>query len=114
MEEKGRKFKTMWHLECKPGEHTLINSIFSGETLKVFEHDKNISYLVFQKGHHLIMCNMDVRAVLITFCCITNHPIGSRITQQPFYCACGFSRSRIWAEQRGWLTSLLHDVWHLS
>lgn len=90
MEEKVRKFKAMWHLECKLGEHARINSIFSGETLKVFEHDKNISCLVFQKGNHQITYNMDVRAVLITSCCVTNNPTGSAITQQPFIVLVGF------------------------
>lgn len=86
MEEKVRKFKAMWHLECKLGEHARINSIFSGETLKVFEHDKNISCLVFQKGNHQIMYNMDVRAVLITSCCVTNNPTGSTIHSSRLSC----------------------------
>lgn len=65
VEDKVGKFKTMWYLECKPGDHTIINSIFSGETFNAFGHGKYISYLVFQKNNHQIMCNMDVRAVLI-------------------------------------------------
>lgn len=47
VEDKVGKFKTMWHFECKPGEHAIINSIFNVETFKFSDHGKNISCLVF-------------------------------------------------------------------
>lgn len=46
--------------------------MFKGEILKVFEQDENITCSVFYECNHEIMCNMDLRTVLITSCCIAN------------------------------------------
>lgn len=50
----------------------------------------------------------------MTYYCRANHPTFSRVKQQSFHCARGYSRSGIWTEHREDGPSLLHGVWHLS